>query len=278
METFNMTPIPPLRAIIKNIWIVDYSNSNRLEKMIPFGCMDLVYVEKNGVTYNGNQIIPFSENEIFITGQVTKPYEFEYQVNTKIIGFGFYPHTGHLFTGISSYQLTDTIHCLSDLFPVAEILEMLGERKNIGEKIILLQHFILKIILNNKTNNRKQEYLQYMLTQIFDKKGHFDLLEVQKSLNISQRYIQSLFKDFVGVNPILYAKIIRFLNAIDSYSNEEKYLTDVALNLGYFDQSHFIRDFKRFTELTPKQYFKKPPSLLEQFTSNKSSSLLYNSI
>lgn len=278
METFNITPIPSLSNVIKNIWIVDGGNAKSLEKMIPFGCMDLVYVENSTILYKGAEMVRLWKNDIFLTGQVTQSYDFEYAANAKIIGFGFYPHQAHLFTKTPSHHFTDKLCKVGDLFSSTTILERLGNTIPISEKINLLQYFILEKIQANKPNLRKQEYLQYVLSEILNKKGHLDLRGCYKKLNISQRYIQALFKEYVGVSPGLYAKIIRFVNAIDHNHKNKKDLTALALSLGYYDQSHFIRDFKRFTGLTPKGYFKEPPYLLEQFTTNEASSLLYNSI
>lgn len=278
MDTLSLSPIPPLKNYIKNIWILNCPNSSKLEKMIPFGCMDLVYIDRESITYRGQRTKRFKKHELFLTGQVTQPYDFEFQSNTTIIGFGFYPHTAHLFTKVSAHQMTDKIFNLSDLPLLSNTLEEIEKDHSIENKIIKLQYFILREINKSTSNDQRQKYLQYMLTEIIHKQGHFEVSKFQKRLNISQRYIQFLFKEYVGISPNLYAKVIRFLNAINNYQSDSESLTELSLKLGYYDQSHFIRDFKRFTGLTPRQYFQKPPSFHEPFSKNETSSLLYNFI
>jgi len=278
METYSFAPIFPLRNFIKNIWIVKSSNSKSIEQMIPFGCMDLIYVENSSISYKGKNEIQFEKNDIFITGQVTQSYDFEYHSNTRLIGFGFYPHTAHLFIQDSVFQFTDNICHLTTLFSCSDILENLREQTKIEVKIYMLQQFILNRIRMKKYKDKKHNYLTFILKEMYNNNGQFDITKAQSDLNISKRYIQFLFKEYVGMPPLLYSKIIRFLNSIDIYQKRNISLTDLAHDLGYYDQSHFIRDINRFTGVAPKKYFNTLPFLIEQFTQNEQSSLLYNSI
>jgi len=62
----------------------------------------------------------------------------------------------------------------------------------------------------------------------------------------------------VGLNPKQYLRIVRFQNILKL--RESKYFQDyttMAFDSGYYDQSHFIRDFKAITDLSPKEFFEK---------------------
>ncbi|WP_317162601.1 helix-turn-helix domain-containing protein [Myroides albus] len=74
-------------------------------------------------------------------------------------------------------------------------------------------------------------------------------------MNISERTLERLVKQYVGMSPKVYSRIIRFqanLNLLRESSF--KSLTELTYESGYFDQSHYIREFKTFTGSTPKQY------------------------
>lgn len=278
MQTYNLPTIPPLKHIVKSVWVVDYGKIGGVERMIPFGCMDMVYVERGEILYSNGSIQSFARGDIFLTGQVSKPYDFIYGPNACILGFGFYPHTAHLFTRHSSHQLSNDINRIEDLFDKRHSWGKLHSHISLEEKALLLQQFILRQVERHRVSESKQAYLSYVLKDMFLSEGSFDLSRVQSDLKISSRYIQRLFKEYVGLNPLLYARIVRFLNAIDRYEPDSSCLTGLALDSGYYDQSHFIRDFKAFTGLRPRQYFQQPPHLTEQFTQNEAGSLLYNSI
>ncbi len=72
--------------------------------------------------------------------------------------------------------------------------------------------------------------------------------------NISTRYLNMLFTQYTGLPPKLFCKINRFQQSLVLVNNNEEKLTDVAYSSGYFDQSHFIREFKQFTGLTPNAF------------------------
>jgi AraC-like DNA-binding protein len=71
---------------------------------------------------------------------------------------------------------------------------------------------------------------------------------------ITSRYLQKLFVQYTGLTPKLYSKIHRFQNSLQLVIRNESPLTAIAYDCGYFDQSHFIREFKSFTGITPSGY------------------------
>ena len=277
MKTYSLPPIPALRSYVKNIWVVENTGGLSVERMIPFGCVDLVYVEREYVTYQRQERSTFVQNELFLTGQVTAPYDFHYAAGAVLIGIGFYPHTAHLFTRIPSNELTDGVFPLHDLLTRHNWPEV-EACTTMMDKIVALQTFVSRQIEGNATHNQRTAYVQYLLQELFSKKGPEAFSQARQELGISQRYAQLLFREYVGVSPGLYAKIIRFLEATMQPPKNGDSLSHFALDLGYYDQSHFIRDFKRFSGFTPRQYFRQPEKLIDQFTSNPTSSLLYNSI
>jgi AraC-like DNA-binding protein len=83
------------------------------------------------------------------------------------------------------------------------------------------------------------------------------LLKVQKELYITERTFQRMFEKNIGIAPSLYRRIWQFNNAFQQLNNRRfTKLSDIAFNNGYADQSHYIRAFKEFTGITPKDYLK----------------------
>lgn len=76
--------------------------------------------------------------------------------------------------------------------------------------------------------------------------------------------MQRLFKRYIGVSPKAYIRLIRVRSVKDKIaSNDFVNFTHLALDSGYFDQSHFIRDFKRLMENTPTEYYQFKQEKLE---------------
>jgi AraC-like DNA-binding protein len=74
--------------------------------------------------------------------------------------------------------------------------------------------------------------------------------------------VTRIFNNRVGVSAKTFMKIIRFQNALKMINAKKTgKLVDIALEAGYYDQSHFIRDFYNFTGITPSEYIKKMTSI-----------------
>jgi AraC-like DNA-binding protein len=67
---------------------------------------------------------------------------------------------------------------------------------------------------------------------------------------MSSRYLQTIFLNYSGLTPNLFSKINRFQKSLQLVAKKDLSLTTVAYKCGYYDQSHFIKDFKYFTGFT----------------------------
>ncbi len=80
----------------------------------------------------------------------------------------------------------------------------------------------------------------------------FDRDALAGRLFVGDRQLQRLFKDHLGLSAASYQRIIRFRQAFETATGQEvRRWTDLAYDLGYSDQAHFIRDFKTFCGFTP---------------------------
>ena len=84
--------------------------------------------------------------------------------------------------------------------------------------------------------------------------------ELLESSNMSRRHFQRKFKDYTGFTPKKLQRIVRLHAAV--CSEIPKNLTTLAIDSGFYDQAHFINDFKKVTGgLTPSEYFKRQEEL-----------------
>jgi AraC-like DNA-binding protein len=90
---------------------------------------------------------------------------------------------------------------------------------------------------------------------ILANKGTLAIESLAAEHNISKRQFERRFKDLAGLSPKLYSRVIRFQAATQFKLNGTRDLTEIAYACGYYDQSHFINDFREFSGYTPKEYF-----------------------
>ena len=68
---------------------------------------------------------------------------------------------------------------------------------------------------------------------------------------LSERYVQKLCHTCIGISPSTYAALVRFNKSLQLVLNSPRSLTSIAYDCGYYDQAHFIKEFKKFTAITP---------------------------
>lgn len=85
--------------------------------------------------------------------------------------------------------------------------------------------------------------------------GSVTVEQLAEETGYTTRYLDKSFRSEVGLSPKQLAKIFRFQAAVKALNaHVDRNLTETAMELGYYDQSHFVHDFKAFSGMTPKKY------------------------
>ena len=123
----------------------------------------------------------------------------------------------------------------------------------LGERVRLLNNFLLQ--QTSKSKGPDAVIIQ-AVKLIVQYEGVMTVELLLQTLFVTERTLERKFKQTVGITPKRFIEIVR-LNASAKRMqrmNEKQSLAGVAYDSGYFDQSHFIKDFRKFTGFTPQQY------------------------
>lgn len=114
------------------------------------------------------------------------------------------------------------------------------------------------LLMHQLQQNRKEcEIIRYATDQIMLDSGTEILSTLLKELKLTERTFQRTFKKYVGVTPNQYRRICQFQLSFEQLRAQNfSKLTDVAYDNGFVDESHFIRSFREFTQITPGNYLK----------------------
>ena len=130
--------------------------------------------------------------------------------------------------------------------------ERLCEARNSAERFELLEI----AFMSRLHDGARQHYAVSAALEIFgNSQAVPSVQEIARHLGLSQRRFIEVFKAEVGLTPKLFTRIGRFQRArklIHDHASPD--WAGIALELGYFDQSHFIREFQEFAGLTPTDY------------------------
>lgn len=202
-------------------------------------------------------------NYLTLFGQTTLPEAITFNENFTLVAYFFKPFAITSLFGFSALALTDnpinlTLLNEADAYCLEEKLCCTNTTNNIIE---ILDSFIFSLIVKKKNDNAIAKYATKVIAENPSKEI---LRKVQDDLSLSERSFQRMFEDKVGVSPNQYRRIAQFDSAFKQLNQQHfRLLSDIAYENGYADQSHFIRSFKEFTHLTPKEYLKLVPTISE---------------
>ncbi|MBI1769961.1 MAG: AraC family transcriptional regulator [Bacteroidetes bacterium] len=195
-------------------------------------------------------------NYLTLFGQTVFPESLTIKTDFTLIAYFFKPFSLFSLFGVSAKELTDYPIDLNLLHPTKanELRERLLNAATTNELLSLLDDYIFSLITKSKSET---EIIKLATTLISKNPSKESLLTVQDKLCMTERTFERLFDKNIGISPNLFRRICQF-NAAFQQLNTRRFhkLTDVAFGNGYSDQSHFIRAFKEFTHVTPKEYLK----------------------
>lgn len=132
---------------------------------------------------------------------------------------------------------------------VAQIEERLTHAKTDGQRIAIIEQFLL-----SQWKKREDDRLVIESVKlIYQSRGTIRIRELNERLFISQSPFEKRFRKIVGISPKKFASIVRFNAAVNSMDNI-KSLTELCYEFNFFDQAHFIKDFKQYTGDTPENF------------------------
>src|SRR5579862_3884986 len=153
-------------------------------------------------------------------------------------------------------------HPANELFNLSVSLEEIFA-KNIGkdteEKLASANsdkqrlQIVERFLLSQLKDIQKDKVIVEAVKIIYETKGTIRIRELNERLYISQRPFEKIFRKLVGTTPKKFASIVRF-NAILDNITDAKSLTEICYENNFFDQAHFIKDFKRYTGDSPERF------------------------
>lgn len=212
--------------------------------LIPDGCFDFLFCCDE------------SQPAAFLwTSPYSRRKQPTFRQNSTYFGVRFFPEQSLLKFNFPMAELLDQQIQLFDVF--------LGEQA-IVEKLIVAGTFQERIRIfiafldKSRADLGKEIYLvKHAITEIYRSKGTVKIKEVAFEVGCSEQYIRRQFDAYIGFSPKQFSQVVKFQNALDYFlSPDQPDMLDIVHETGYYDQAHFIKDFKKFMQVTPNQYKK----------------------
>lgn len=227
-------PTPRLRPFVECIWHSEPATDTGFG-IIPDGCVDACFV------------LSERKPRILLFGTTTRTCAYELEAGAPYFGVRFRPGKAPFFIKERISDLTDAQIAVPSFLGLGpeEILETIGfaKRRTRLESALMLA-------LSNGVDGTMRS-LSHAISVIDSRHGDVRVRDLATSCNLSERQLERLFLDRVGITPKLYSRIRRFRSVLnhleDSIGQKRPKLADVAASYGYVDESHLVRDFHSFS-------------------------------
>lgn len=262
-------PSGKLEQYVKCYWQLeqdeDEASLKERERIFPDACTEMIFHFGDLFRkYTGG-----SHSELqprcFIHGQLKRYMEVEPSGRVGIFSVRFKPAGLGRFIDRDMSALNDKVIPLEDLWGNDAInfeLKIL-EAENHLQRISITEEFLLTKLCGDGSVHK---LLADCVAKVIESNGSSSIESICSEFSIGKRQLERLFISGVGLSPKFVSRIIRFNHALQLIENNSGgNFTSVAFEGGFYDQAHFIKDFRELTGLNPKQYFAENPVLVKFF-------------
>jgi len=244
-------PSDPLKPFIKSFAISE-NEYEQIYKVIPDTSIVLGFQYKGKLLYLNNT----DEKTLARSGVSGLNDQYKVFKNSANIGtvLVFFTETGaaHFFKQPLHELFKESISLDNFMLQSALMIleEQLCEAQTDSERIAVVEEFLLSRVRPIEAD----KLVLAALALIHKSKGSIRIKELAEQLHTSQSPLEKRFRQTVGTSPKKFASIVRLKHAIQMRSSNSS-LTELSYELGFYDQAHFIKEFKTFTGDTPESYF-----------------------
>ena len=272
MDYRTFLPHPDLESLVKCYWTLDVpaEPASAKQRILPDGCIEMFFILGDDVKRYTSEDAFVLQPRAMVLGQITEPLFIQPTGMVKTFAARFYPYGFANFTAVPMNDLANKETPLTVLFEERDALQL--ERDIVAaagtpERISILNGFLLQKL---KDKHVIAGILRSTIDAILSTKGSVPISLILKEAASKRRQLERSFSKQVGVSPKQLGKIIRLQAALkmmlDAHAEN---LTSIAYEREYYDQSHFIKDFKEFTGVSPKEFYKDDALMLSLLISRK---------
>jgi AraC-like DNA-binding protein len=258
MQYICRTPSGPLNDFVERFWMLSDAPGHLKERVVPSGTIELVVnLHENELRIydpQGGRCRPLSG--AVISGAYKHSFVIDTQEHASIVGIHFKPGGAFSFLGVEASELADIHIDLEALWgrSAIELRERLSTANTPAERFGLLEEALMAHLFRPLARH-------HAVLFALDTFGRADpdlaVRDVARYAGLSHRRFIQLFAREVGMSPKLFCRVRRFQLALETVRQTAvPDWSGLALDCGYYDQSHLIHDFRYFMNLSPTEFIR----------------------
>jgi AraC-like DNA-binding protein len=216
-------------------------------RVLPDTCIEIFirYISSPLAIVNGKAL-----TKSLVTSRMNSFMDSQMEAGSGCIAVCFHPGAARHFFTTALKDFNGQAIELGELWPDAhELEEKLSAAENNEERAFILQESLVKKL---RTNYCSDESVTHCLWQLNLHKGALNAQQLADGVGLSRRQLGRRFNDHIGMAPKEFARVSRFIHSLKHLKRYPALsLTEVAYESGYYDQAHFIHDYREFAGMTP---------------------------
>lgn len=164
----------------------------------------------------------------------------------------FLPGGFYGLMGVPQAQLKDKVYCLKDVDMnfYCHMLTVFQSEINVEDFVAQMESFLLRYLIVQPSSIS----FSYIIDKLNQPDGSMSVKKLSEFTCYSERHLNRIFKEHIGMSVKHFMKIIRINSVVHSMQGTSTAMVELAQKAGYYDQPHFIHDFQSVCGVTPKEY------------------------
>lgn len=252
-------PHSDLESLVKCYWTLEVSveETSHRQRIIPDGCIEMIFILGDDIKRytSGDEFI--IQPRAMVLGQTIEPFYIQPTGYVNSFAIRFYPYGFASFATTSIKNLANKetpIELLFEEKPAKELEQKIIHATDTRKRIEIIENFLL-----DKFNDKAtiDSIVKSTIDTILLTRGSTPINAILKEDLPKRRQLERKFLKQIGISPKQLGKVIRLQTALKMLLNQKtETLTKIAYESEYYDQAHFIKDFKEFTGTNPKEFLK----------------------
>ncbi len=258
------SPVFPLQKFVDHfIYFEGFNPVHSMDRFLPDGNAEFIIdlTDNPKHIYDNESLTELQScRHAWVSGVRTQPITIPSGRDSRLLIVAFKKGKAHPFYDFPMSELANLVVDAGIVFgnKLHELREHLLNTLSVPQMFVLVEHFLLQQAGDSLHANTQAKCIEYAVSNIVNQPNIQGFQNLTSQIGYSQKHFIDLFKKQVGVPPKQFLKIMRFQKAIQEIENTKSIQwSDIATESGFYDQAHFINDFKGFSGFTPSEYIRR---------------------
>lgn len=269
MQYQEFRPAEPLAKFIKCFWALESeaSQSTSPERILPDGCTEMVF--HLGDPFDQHNADGATERQplALLVGQMRGCLLIQPTGRVRVLGVRFWPGGAYPFLALPQNEIAGSVIALDSVWGATsrDLHSRIADSKTPAESVRQVEATLLGRL---NQFHRHDDGVFQAIALILLSGGRQPVESLADDMGIGLRRLDRIFNTRVGLTPKTLCRIVRFQRVFKMLERSERARdwVQIALDCGYYDQAHFVKEFREFAGKAPTVFFAEQNAMSELFT------------